>query len=109
MAYMTKDLIEQIYDELRLIGSCRSKSQFSTDWLGREEAYYRSVTARHGTISVEAQTHLTATLRNIGMCFGRGDFPHLVQKGHIMLELHSRCLENLFARVTLNAVISEAE
>lgn len=109
MADMTKELIEQIYDELRRIGSCKSKSQFSTDWLGREEAYYRSVVARQGTISVEAQTHLTATLRNIGMCFGRGDFPHLVQKGHIMLELHSKCLEDMFSRVTLNTTIFEAD
>ncbi|MGA7966838.1 MAG: DUF6626 family protein, partial [Gammaproteobacteria bacterium] len=80
---MTKELIEQIYEELRLIGSCKSRSSFSTDWLGRDQSYFRSIMARGDTISVEAQAHLAATLRNIGMCFGRGDFPHLVKKGHL--------------------------
>ena len=106
---MTKELIEQIYDELRLIGSCRSRSQFSTDWLGREEAYYRSAISRGSTISISAQVYLTATLRNIGMCFGRGDFPFLVPKGHAILDLHGKCLEDLFSRVTSDAVSNELE
>jgi hypothetical protein len=106
---MTKELIEHIYQELKRIGSCKSRSQFSLDWCGREEGYYRNAVSHGGTISVSAQAHLCATLRNIGMCFGRGDFPFLVPKGHVLLDLHSRCLEDLFARVTLNAAIFETE
>ena len=106
---MSADLIETIYQELKRIGSCKSRSQFSVDWLGREEAYYRSAISRGSTISISAQVYLTATLRNIGMCFGRGDFPFLVPKGHVILDLHGKCLEDLFSRVTSDAVSNELE
>jgi hypothetical protein len=73
------------------------------------EAYYRSVVARGDTISVQAQAHLAATLRNIGTCFGRSEFPLLRDKGAAMLSMYGLVLEDLFVRVTLNAVSIEAE
>src|SRR5690348_12533223 len=97
---MTKDLVQWIYEELLVIGSCRSRSEFSTKWLGMEDGYYRSIQARGATISVRAQTHLTAKLRNLGMMLARSQYDFVVAKGHIMIDLHSRCLEDLFERVT---------
>ena len=101
---MTDVLIEYIFDELRLLGSCSSRSDFSVDWLGANEAYYRSVVAREETVSVKAQAHLAASLRNVGMAFVRSEFPSLRDKGSALIGLHGLVLEDLFTRATVGAV-----
>lgn len=100
---MTKDLVNQIYEQLLIIGCCGSRSDFSTAWLGMDEGYYSSIMSRHETISVRAQAHLTATLRNVGMSFGGSGVDFVVPKGHMMVDLHSRLLEDLFRRVVMEA------
>ena len=106
---MTNELIQRIYNDLRQIGSCDSRGSFSVDFLGSNEAYYRTVQARGETISVQAQAYLAAGLRNIGMCFVKSEFPQLRDKGAVMLDMHEQVLEDLFERVTLNALTFEAE
>ena len=100
---MTKDLIHQAYDELLIIGCVKSRSDFSTNWLGIDESYYRSVMARGEKVSVRAQVHLTARLRESGMAFGRSEHGFVVAKAHILVDLHCRLLEDLFDRVTSEA------
>ena len=106
---MTNELIQQIYDDLRQLGSCRSRNSFSTDWLGSNEAYYRTVQARGETISVRAQAHLAATLRNVGMAFVNSEFPKLRDKGAAMLNMYGLCAHDLFQRVTIEAMRFETE
>ena len=106
---MTDVLIEYVFDELQSLGSCSSRSEFSVDWLGANEAYYRSVVARDGSVSVRAQAHLAATLRNIGMAFVRSDFAQLRDKGAAMISLHSLVADDLFSRVTLDAFTPGAQ
>jgi hypothetical protein len=84
--------------------STKSRSDFSVDWLGTNEAYYRSAVARDETISVQAQAHLAATLRNIGVAFVKSEFPQFRDKGAAMISMHGLVLEDMFERVTLNAI-----
>jgi hypothetical protein len=107
--YGEGDLVELIFCELRPLGSCRSRSDFSVDWLGTNDAYYRSVVARDEAISIQAQAHLAATLRNIGWAFAKSEFPQLRDKGAAMISMHGLVLEDLFERVTLDAVRFETE
>ncbi|MBS0248253.1 MAG: hypothetical protein JSR61_16680 [Proteobacteria bacterium] len=100
---MTKDLVHQAYEELLIIGCIKSRSAFSTDWLGMDESYYRSVMARGEKVSIRAQVHLAARLRDSGMAFGRAEHGFIVAKAHILVDLHCRLLEDLFDRVTSEA------
>ena len=106
---MTDVLIEYVFDELKQLGSCRNRSDYSIDWLGANEAYYRSVVARDECVSVRAQAHLAATLRNIGMAFVRSEFPQLRDKGAAMIGLHGLVADDLFSRVTLDTFTPGAQ
>lgn len=106
---MTDVLIEYVFDELKQIGSCRSRSDFSLDWLGANESYYRSLVARGETVSVRAQAYLAATLRSIGMAFAKSQFPQFGDKGAKMLSLYALVVDDMLERVTLNAVKFETE
>jgi hypothetical protein len=103
------ELITHIYDDLRRLGSCTSRSSFSVDFLGANEAYYRTTQSRGEAISIKAQAHLAATLRNIGWAFAKSEFPQLRDKGAAMISMHGLVLEDLFERVTLHAVRFETE
>lgn len=106
---MCSALIDYIFNELVLFGSCKSRSDFSTDWLGANNSYYRSVVARNEHISIQTQAHLAATLRNVGMALVRSEFAQLRDKGAAMISMHGLVIEDLFERVTLGAVRFEAE
>lgn len=106
---MSSELIAFVYEELCRFGNCRSRSDFSTDWLGANPAYYRSVAARGDAISVHAQAYLMATLRNIGICFVKSDFAPVKDKGAMLLSLHGLVFEDLMERVVLGAASLEAD
>ena len=106
---MTNELIDRIYEELKRVHSCKSRSEFSRRWLGREESYYRSVQAKNASISFEAQAHLAARLQRVGMIYQEGRYPWLIPKGDTLLELHRQCLENLLRRAILNGIDAPSE
>ncbi len=106
---MTNELIQQIYDDLRQLGGCRSRNDFSTDWLGSNEAYYRTIQSRGESVSIRAQAHLAASLRSLGMAFVKSEFPQVRHKGTAMLNLYGICADDLFERVTLDAMSFEAD
>jgi len=106
---MTKDVITRIYEDLRQLGSCTSRSSFSVDWLASNEAYFRTTQARREPVSVRAQAHLAASLRNMGMAFVKSEFPQLRDKGAAMLNLYSICADDLFERVVLRSVTTRSE
>ncbi len=101
---MSSPLIEYVFDELCRLGSCSSRSDWSVDWLGSNAAYYRSVLAREEMISIQAQAHLAATLRNIGTAFMKSNFPQLRDKGAAMIGMYGLVLDDLLERVTLRSV-----
>jgi hypothetical protein len=56
-----------VFEELKRIGQCSSRSQFSREWLGREESYYRSITVKRRRPSAEAQLNLVSRLRDLAV------------------------------------------
>jgi hypothetical protein len=92
---MSNDAIDLVFAELQRIGQCTSRSQFSRDWLGREESYFRSLKSKGRRPSVEAQVNLCGRLRDLGMSFSRSEYPTLVKIGNTYLELYGLCLEAL--------------
>ena len=96
--------IDLVFGELQRIGQCTSRSQFSREWLGREESYYRSIQSKGLKPSVEAQVNLCGRLRDLGMSFSRSEYPTLVKIGNRYLELYSLCLEELLNPAQSDAV-----
>jgi hypothetical protein len=90
-----QEIIDIVFEELKRIGQCTSRSQFSSEWLGREESYYRSIQSKGIKPSAEAQLNLVAKLRILGMNFSRSEYPSLVKIGNTYLKLYGECLDAL--------------
>jgi hypothetical protein len=96
--------IDLVFEELKRIGQCSSRSQFSKEWLGREESYYRSIQSKGLKPSVEAQLNLVSRLRALGMNFSRSEYPSLVEIGNTYLKLYGECLDALLNSAQSDAV-----
>jgi hypothetical protein len=101
---MEDNNIDLVFGELQRIGQCTSRSQFSREWLGREESYYRGIQARGHKASVEAQVNLVAKLRSLGMSFSRTECPSLVKIGNTYLKLYGEFLDALLNSAQSDAV-----
>jgi len=96
--------IDVVFDELQKIGQCRSRSDFSCDWLGRNEAYFRSIQSKGLKPSIEAQLNLAAKLRDLGMCFGTSEYPAVVAIGETYLKFYGKLLDAMLTDARSNAV-----
>ena len=102
---MEDNNIDLVFGELQRIGQCTSRSQFSRDWLGREESYYRSIQSKGLKPSAEAQLNLVSRLRSLGMNFSRSEeYPTLIKLGNRYLELYGQCLDTLLNSASKDAV-----
>ena len=101
---MNKNNIDLVFEHLKRIGQCESRSAFSRDWLGREESYYRGIKLRGHKASVEAQVNLVSRLRDLGMNFTRSEFPSLIELGQTYLRLYGECLDALLNSAQSDAV-----
>ena len=99
-----QEIIDIVFEELKRIGQCTSRSSFSLDWLGRNESYYRSIKSKKLKPSVAAIVNLSGRLRDLGMSFSRSEYPSLVKIGNRYLELYSLCLEELLNPAQSDAV-----
>jgi hypothetical protein len=96
--------IDLVFEELKRIGQCSSRSQFSKEWLGREESYYRSIQSKGRRPSVEAQVNLCGRLRDLGMSFSRSEYPTLVKLGNTYLKLYGELLDALLTSTQSDTV-----
>jgi hypothetical protein len=96
--------IDLVFEELKRIGQCTSRSQFSRDWLGRNESYYRSIQSKGLKPSVAAKVNMVSRLRDLGMSFSRSEYPSLVKIGNTYLKLYGECLDALLNSAQSNAV-----
>ena len=96
--------IDLVFEELKRIGQCTSRSQFSKEWLGRNESYYRSITVKRRRPSAEAQLNLASRLRDLGMNFSRSEYPSLVKIGNTYLRLYGELLDALLTGAQSDAV-----
>src|ERR1035437_7504393 len=96
--------IDLVFEELKRIGQCTSRSQFSHEWLGRNESYYRSIQSKGLKPSVEARVNLVAKLRDLGMNFFRSEYPSLGKIGNTYLRLYGELLDALLTGAQSDAV-----
>src|ERR1035437_5282652 len=98
--------IDLVFEELKRIGVCTSRSQFSRDWLGRNESYFRSIQSKGLKPSTEAQLNMVAKLRSLGMSYSRSScqYPTLVELGNAYLKLYGECLDALLNSAQSDAV-----
>ena len=96
--------IDLVFEELKKLGQCSSRSQFSRDWLSREESYYRSIQSKGRRPSAEAQLNLVSRLRDLGMSFSCSEYPSLVKIGNTYLKLYGECLDALLNFAQSDAV-----
>ena len=95
---MSQNAIDFIFDELKTRGLCSSRSSYSSDWLGRETSYYRSLQCKGREPSIEAQLNLAARLRSLGAYLEHSDHPTIATSGKVYLKLSHELLEALLAR-----------
>jgi hypothetical protein len=100
---MNRYNIDVVFDELQKRGQCRSRSDFSCDWLGGNESYFRSIQSKGLEPSVEAQLNLAAKLREVGMCFGTSQYPAVVEIGKTCLRFYGELLDALLTDARSNA------
>ena len=101
---MSKDNVDLVFEELKKLRLCRSRSDFSRNWLGREEAYYRGVQSRGQPTSVEAQVNLVAKLRDLGMHFAGSAHPRLNATGDVLLKMHGETLDVMLGEAAISAL-----
>ena len=93
----------------RIISDRATRSQFSKEWLGREESYYRSIQSKGIKPSAEAKLNLVAKLRSLGMSFSRSEYPSLVKIGNTYLKLYGEFLEAMLNPAQSDAVKLDCE
>lgn len=104
---MKIERVELIYYELLQIKQCQSRSDFSRNWLGREESYFRNLQAKNLKPSIEVQVNLAARLRDLGMNFTRCEYPILYDVGQTYLRLYGELLDALLTGAQSNAMNSD--
>lgn len=97
MTIIHQELVDQVFEELQRLGQCRSRDEFSREWLGREKSYYRSLQSKGRTASAEAQLNLAGRLRGLGMTFVRSEHPTLREIGVTYLQLYGELMDGLLA------------
>jgi hypothetical protein len=101
---MRIESVELIYYELLQMKQCKSRSDFSRNWLGREESYFRNLQAKNLKPSIEVQVNLAARLRDLGMSFTRCEYPILHDVGQTYLRLYGELLDALLTGAQSDAV-----
>lgn len=96
------DAIYDVYDELMRLGECTSRSQFSTEWLGKNQSYFRGIQSKGLRVSLPAHAHLTAKLRDKGVHYNKSSHPKLLPLGTACLMLYDQCLNALLSRAVMD-------
>jgi hypothetical protein len=92
---MAAEIIDAAFAELKSLGQCRSRSEFSSSWLGREKSYYRSLQSKGRQPSAEALINLICRLRDLGRNFTRSEYPAVDRIGRTYLKLSGELLDAL--------------
>lgn len=98
--------IEEIFLELKAHGQCRGRCDFSSNFLGREASYYRSIQSKQRQPSIEAQLILAGRLRDLGALLKISEHSVVANAGQLYLKLSARLVEALLRTAhqsTMNA------
>jgi len=88
-------MIDEVFDELRRIGVVNNSSDFSRDWLGKQESYYRGLRNKNRQPSMHVLVSCACRLQ------GRGDSlmiygdDQLKARGRRLKRLAKRCFDEI--------------
>jgi hypothetical protein len=88
-------MIDLVYDELLRTGFVSSRSQFSREWLGKNEAYMRNLTSKHTQPSIKVLATCACSLQNKGdslVLYGDLDSK---SKGKKLKKLARKCFDEI--------------
>jgi len=89
-------MIDEVFDELRRIGVVTSSSDFSTEWLGKQESYYRGLRNKNRQPSMHVLVSCACRLQGTGDSLLVYGDDQLRAKGRRLKRLARRC----FAEIT---------
>jgi hypothetical protein len=89
-------MIDEVFDELRRIGVVTSSSEFSTEWLGKQESYYRGLRNKNRQPSMHVLVSCACRLQGTGDSLLVYGDDQLRAKGRRLKRLARRC----FAEIT---------
>lgn len=84
-------MLERILTELQELELCGSPSQFSREWLGRDQSYYRSLRWHKRQPSIDAIRNCAAKLDQMADCLMRSGQHRVAEKGMRLLVLRGAC------------------
>jgi len=89
-------MIDEVFDELRRFGVVTSSSDFSTEWLGKQESYYRGLRNKNRQPSMHVLVSCACRLQGTGDSLLVYGDDQLRAKGRRLKRLARRC----FAEIT---------
>ena len=96
-------MIDEVFDELRRIGVVTSSSDFSTEWLGKQESYYRGLRSKQRQPSIHVLVSCACRLQGTGdSLLAYGDDQHKAS-GRKLKRLARRC----FDQITSGYILSQ--
>jgi hypothetical protein len=90
-------MIEEVFKELERSGLVDSGADFSRDWLGMEESYWRCLKFKGRQPSAKALANCAARLRRKAQLLERSSLPEAKTVAQRMDLLSSSCVEKLLA------------
>lgn len=96
-------MIDFVYDELVRIGFVENRSQFSKEWLGKQESYYRGLRNKNRQPSMHVLVSCACRLQGTGDSLLVYGDDQLRAKGRRLKRLARRC----FAEITSSDKIAQ--
>ena len=93
----------EVFDELRRFGVVTSSSDFSTEWLGKQESYYRGLRNKNRQPSMHVLVSCACRLQGTGDSLLVYGDDQLRAKGRRLKRLARRC----FAEITSSDKIAQ--
>jgi hypothetical protein len=95
-------MIDEVFEELRRIGIVNSSSDFSTDWLGKQESYYRGLRSKQRQPSTHVLVSCACRLQGTGDSLLIYGDDQLRARGRKLKRLARRCFEEITNSDRLN-------
>ena len=87
-------MLDDVYTELLKMKLCKSRSDFSTRWLSRNEAYYRTIQCKDLRPSAKVIAKCGHKLRNVGQNLIESEYDFMRAKGERLSVLAEQCFKD---------------
>ena len=89
------DMIDILFDELRTIGLVTNSCDFSRDWLGRNESYYRGLRSKSRKPSMAVLVACASKMKGLGDSLTVYGDDKIRAKGRKLKRLARRCIDEM--------------